>query len=99
VREPNAGLDLPAVIVTAPAAGEVDFVSRFFAPANGVPEDPVSGVAQLCLAPYWANGWASANSPGASSPGAAASSHCEDLGACVELAGNAVTVLEGRFRL
>ena len=49
-----AALDLPAVIVTAPATGDADFVSRFFAPANGVPEDPVSGVAHLCLAPYWA---------------------------------------------
>src|SRR5262245_45733206 len=49
-----AGLELPAVIVTAPGTGDADFVSRFFAPANGVPEDPVSGVAHLCLAPYWA---------------------------------------------
>ena len=49
-----AELDLPAVIVTARATGGADFVSRFFAPANGVPEDPVSGVAHLCLAPYWA---------------------------------------------
>src|SRR5262249_20537498 len=49
-----AKLELPAVIVTAPGTGDADFVSRFFAPANGVPEDPVSGVAHLCLAPYWA---------------------------------------------
>jgi len=48
-------LALPAVIATAPGADGADFVSRFFAPANGVPEDPVSGVAHLCLAPYWAN--------------------------------------------
>jgi predicted PhzF superfamily epimerase YddE/YHI9 len=49
-----AALDLPAVMVTAPSdeAG-IDFVSRFFAPANGVPEDPVSGVAHLALVPYW----------------------------------------------
>lgn len=50
-----AGLGLPAVIVTAPASEGSDFISRFFAPANGVPEDPVSGVAHLCLAPYWAS--------------------------------------------
>ncbi|HTK02076.1 MAG TPA: PhzF family phenazine biosynthesis protein [Bordetella sp.] len=51
-----ARLEKPAVIVTAPGAGadDADFVSRFFAPANGVPEDPASGVAHLCLAPYWA---------------------------------------------
>src|SRR5262249_16269124 len=49
-----AALDLPAVIVTASGAEPgIDFVSRFFAPANGVPEDPVSGVAHLALVPYW----------------------------------------------
>jgi PhzF family phenazine biosynthesis protein len=43
------------IIVTAPAeqAG-VDFVSRFFAPASGVPEDPVTGSAHCTLAPFWA---------------------------------------------
>ncbi len=49
-----AALDLPAVIVTAPSREPgIDFVSRFFAPANGVPEDSVSGVAHLALVPYW----------------------------------------------
>ena len=44
-----------AVIATAPGdeAG-VDFVSRFFAPAIGVPEDPVTGSAHSTLIPYWA---------------------------------------------
>jgi predicted PhzF superfamily epimerase YddE/YHI9 len=50
-----AVLDLPAVIATGPSAEPgIDFVSRFFAPANGVREDPVSGVAHLALVPYWA---------------------------------------------
>lgn len=49
-----ARLDRPAVIVTAMGGVDADFVSRFFAPANGVPEDAVSGVAHCCLAPYWA---------------------------------------------
>jgi predicted PhzF superfamily epimerase YddE/YHI9 len=35
--------------------GDADFVSHFFAPANGVPEDVVSGLSHLCLAPYWAD--------------------------------------------
>jgi PhzF family phenazine biosynthesis protein len=34
--------------------GEFDFVSRFFAPASGVDEDPVTGSAHCALAPYWA---------------------------------------------
>lgn len=40
-------------IVTAPG-DRTDFVSRFFAPASGVPEDPVTGSAHCTLAPYWA---------------------------------------------
>ena len=31
----------------------IDFVSRFFAPAYGIPEDPVTGSAHCCLGPYW----------------------------------------------
>lgn len=46
-------LDLRGVVATAPGA-EVDFVSRFFAPKLGVPEDPVTGSAHCELAPYWA---------------------------------------------
>lgn len=41
------------VIVTAPGA-KVDFVSRFFAPALGIDEDPVTGSAHCALTPYWA---------------------------------------------
>ena len=43
------------VIVTSRANGEsnYDFVSRFFAPQSGVPEDPVTGSAHCALAPYW----------------------------------------------
>lgn len=43
------------VILTARGAGnDYDFVSRFFAPASGVDEDPVTGSSHCCLAPYWA---------------------------------------------
>jgi PhzF family phenazine biosynthesis protein len=49
-----AALDRFAVIVTAPGTGGVDFVSRFFAPARGVDEDPVTGSAHCTLIPYWA---------------------------------------------
>ena len=94
-----AGLDLPGVIVTAPAADEVDFVSRFFAPANGVPEDPVSGVAHVCLAPYWSERLGKRQLIGRQLSRRGGLVHCQDLGARVELGGNAVTVLEGRLRL
>ncbi len=47
--------DARGLIVTAAAeAQDVDFVSRFFAPQVGVPEDPVTGSAHCALGPYWA---------------------------------------------
>jgi PhzF family phenazine biosynthesis protein len=47
-------LDRPGIIVTARGEGSYDFVSRYFAPAKGIPEDPVTGSAHCMLAPYWA---------------------------------------------
>jgi predicted PhzF superfamily epimerase YddE/YHI9 len=46
-------IDKFAVIATAPG-NDCDFVSRFFAPSKGVPEDPVTGSAHCTLTPYWA---------------------------------------------
>ena len=40
--------------MTAPGDEGYDFVSRYFAPAKGIPEDPVTGGAHCTLAPYWA---------------------------------------------
>ena len=49
-----AKIEARGVIVTAPGADPgIDFVSRFFAPQSGVPEDPVTGSAHCCLGPYW----------------------------------------------
>jgi PhzF family phenazine biosynthesis protein len=49
-----AEIKVRGVIVTAKSdVPEADFVSRFFAPATGVPEDPVTGSAHCCLGPYW----------------------------------------------
>lgn len=48
-----AALDAFAVIVSAPGDA-VDFVSRFFAPGAGIPEDPVTGSSHCTLVPYWA---------------------------------------------
>jgi PhzF family phenazine biosynthesis protein len=49
-----ARLDRSGVIVTAQGSDGYDFVSRYFAPAKGIPEDPVTGGAHCMLAPYWA---------------------------------------------
>lgn len=45
----------PKVVITARAdkGSEFDFISRFFAPCIGINEDPVTGSAHCCLAPYW----------------------------------------------
>jgi predicted PhzF superfamily epimerase YddE/YHI9 len=49
-----ATLDERGLMVTAPASTPgYDFVSRFFAPGIGIPEDPVTGSAHCCLGPYW----------------------------------------------
>jgi len=41
------------IIITAPGSGEVDFVSRFFAPSAGINEDPVTGSSHSQLIPFW----------------------------------------------
>jgi predicted PhzF superfamily epimerase YddE/YHI9 len=48
-----SALDAFALIVTAPGS-DADFVSRFFAPKAGVPEDPATGSSHCTLTPYWA---------------------------------------------
>jgi predicted PhzF superfamily epimerase YddE/YHI9 len=88
-------LDRAAVIVTAPGrtADSIDFISRFFAPANGVPEDPVSGVAHCTLIPYWSRRL------GKNRSRRGGSLVCEDRGDRVVVSGPAVLVLEGTFVL
>lgn len=46
-------LERSGVIVTAPGEAPYDFVSRYFAPAKGISEDPVTGGAHCMLMPYW----------------------------------------------
>ncbi len=47
-------VNMRGVMVTAPGSDpEIDFVSRFFAPAAGIDEDPVTGSAHCALGPYW----------------------------------------------
>jgi PhzF family phenazine biosynthesis protein len=47
-------IDCRAVAVTAPGFGQYDFVSRYFAPRVGIPEDPVCGSLHCRIAPFWA---------------------------------------------
>jgi PhzF family phenazine biosynthesis protein len=94
------GLDRLGVIVTAEGAA-VDFVSRFFAPSVGVPEDPVTGSAHCTLTPFWAmrlgegDAWMRARQ--VSTRGG--DLRCRHRGDRVDIAGSAVLFLEGRISL
>lgn len=75
----------------------VDFISRFFAPAVGIDEDPVTGSAHCCLGPYWAEklGKHELTAYQASPRGGNLRVRVE--GARVKLGGQAVTVLRGEL--
>lgn len=52
--EKNKSDTVFGIIVTASFTGNYDYICRYFAPWEGINEDPVTGSAQTCLAPYWA---------------------------------------------
>lgn len=90
-----ARLDRSGVIVTAPGEGEYDMVSRYFTPARGIPEDPVTGSAHCALAPYWSErlGKSVLRAYQASRRGGEMT--CRVRGERVELQGTCVFFLEG----
>jgi PhzF family phenazine biosynthesis protein len=91
-----ARVDARGIIVTARGDGEqFDFVSRFFAPAVGVPEDPVTGSAHCSLAPYWAARLGRTRLRAFQASARGGELEVEVRGARVALVGRAVTVLRG----
>jgi PhzF family phenazine biosynthesis protein len=88
-----------AVIATAPGDNGVDFVSRFFAPRQGVAEDPVTGSAHCTLAPYWSKrlGKTELDARQISKRGGAL--HCTLDGERVAIAGKAALYFEGQIFL
>ncbi|WP_308387901.1 PhzF family phenazine biosynthesis protein [Acidithiobacillus sp. AMEEHan] len=91
-------LDSRGVAITAPG-NQVDFVSRFFAPKLGVPEDPVTGSAHCALAPYWASRFGKKKLQAKQLSQRGGNLLCEVLGNRTLLSGNAVTVMETKIRL
>jgi PhzF family phenazine biosynthesis protein len=91
------------VIVTAPGAASgpdaCDFVSRFFAPNIGIPEDPVTGGAHCTLVPYWAKRLGRTKLHARQLSARGGELICEDQGRRVRLSGQAVLYLEGRIRV
>jgi PhzF family phenazine biosynthesis protein len=93
-----AQLPVRGVIVTAASdSPEFDFVSRFFAPAAGVPEDPVTGSAHCTLAPYWASRLGRTRMTGRQESRRGGTVGVELLGDRVVLSGSAVTVWTGEI--
>ena len=89
---------LPArgLIVTA-KAGDFDFISRYFAPAYGIPEDPVTGSAHCALGPYWQarTGRSEFTAYQASRRGGVV--RVRIIGERVQLGGQAITTVKGEF--
>lgn len=92
-----AQMDGDGLIITAPGAeaDKCDFVSRYFAPAAGIPEDPVTGSAHCVLAPYWAErlGKMALSAKQVSQRGGSLA--CRVEGERVVLSGNTILYLEG----
>ena len=89
-----AEIDRFAVIVTAPGR-DCDFVSRFFAPSKGVPEDPVTGSAHCTLIPYWAGQLGKTKLFARQRSRRGGEVWCEVRGERVRIAGHAARYMEG----
>lgn len=88
--------DCAAVIITAKGI-EADFVSRFFAPNLGVPEDPVTGSAHSTLIPFWAERLGKTRMSARQLSERGGSLACEHCGSRVKIAGKAVLYLSGEI--
>ena len=91
-----AKLDRSGVIVTARGEGEYDFVSRYFAPAKGIAEDPVTGGAHCGLTPYWASKLRKRAFRAYQASPRGGEVMCRLVGARVEIEGSCVFYLEGK---
>lgn len=94
-----ARLDRSGVIVTARANGAYDFVSRYFAPAKGIAEDPVTGGAHCALAPYWATRLGKTTFRAFQASQRGGELVCRVVGARVALEGTCVFYLEGEVEI
>jgi len=89
-------LDRRGVIITAPGDNHrLDFVSRFFAPRYGIPEDPVTGSAHCALAPYWSARLGKNTLTAEQRSQRGGRVQCVIEGDRVQLGGQAVTFLDG----
>lgn len=94
-----ARLQRSGVIVTARARAVYDFISRYFAPAKGIAEDPVTGGAHCALAPYWARRLQKTTFRAFQASPRGGELVCRLVGDRVELEGNCVFYLEGEVEI
>jgi PhzF family phenazine biosynthesis protein len=94
-----ARLDRTGLIVTAAGDGGYDFVSRYFAPAKGIPEDPVTGAAHCMLAPYWAKRLGKTEFRAFQASRRGGEVICRLIGDRVEIEGSCVFYLEGEAEI
>jgi PhzF family phenazine biosynthesis protein len=94
-----ARMDRLGVIVTATGDEGYDFVSRYFAPAKGIPEDPVTGAAHCMLAPYWARRLGKTEFRAFQASRRGGEVLCRLVGDRVELEGSCVFYLEGEVEI
>jgi PhzF family phenazine biosynthesis protein len=94
-----ANLDSHGVIVTAHGDGVYDFVSRYFAPNKGIPEDPVTGGAHCALAHYWAARLGKTDFFAFQASARGGEITCRLLDDRVELEGTCVFYLEGEAEI
>lgn len=93
-----AGLDAFAIIATAPG-DDCDFVSRFFAPKLGIPEDPVTGSAHCTLVPFWSERLGKSKLHALQVSQRGGEIFCEHRGERVVLSGRAVEYLRGEIEI
>ena len=93
-----AQLDVLGIIVTAPG-DDSDFVSRFFAPKVGVPEDPVTGSAHSSLIPLWAERLHKTELFARQISRRGGELHCRQLGERVAIGGSAVIYCRGELEI
>ncbi len=91
-------VDARGVIVTAPGT-EVDFVSRFFAPSCGIPEDPVTGSAHTSMTPYWSKELDKTKMTAKQLSKRGGELVCEMLNDRVKISGKAVPYLFGEIEI
>ncbi|MFQ5971627.1 MAG: PhzF family phenazine biosynthesis protein [Alphaproteobacteria bacterium] len=96
--EAIAGAGGDGLIVTAPGE-DCDFVSRYFAPHAGIPEDPVTGSAHCTLAPYWAGRLGKNDLHARQVSKRGGEVRCRVRGDRVDIAGHAVEYMNGVIRV